>query len=186
MTAKKTFKRKHDNTEATRRNALKQVGVEVDPNKPLTQKQVAMAAEAARKLAGLNRKTGVGRTPVILDTELLAALSIIHCSFKEMANILKCGEEVLQKGMYREIVDENRAKGAQSLRRAQYQKAVKGGDTTMQIWLGKNILGQTDKMATEVTGANGGPIEMVSPKDMLMQKLDEIATRQQAQNSRDG
>jgi len=32
-----------------------------------------------------------------------------------------------------------------ALRRAQHAKAVEGNDTTMQIWLGKNTLGQTDK-----------------------------------------
>jgi hypothetical protein len=31
----------------------------------------------------------------------------------------------------------------------------------MQIWLGKQVLGQTDKVEKEVTGSAGGPVQLI-------------------------
>lgn len=49
--------------------------------------------------------------------------------------------------------------GRIALRRAQMQSA-QGGNVTMQIWLGKQLLKQKDS-PVEVTGANGGPLVIV-------------------------
>jgi len=38
--------------------------------------------------------------------------------------------------------------GKASLRRTQW-KAATGGNSTMMVWLGKNVLGQTDKQEIE-------------------------------------
>jgi len=46
--------------------------------------------------------------------------------------------------------------GKQSLRRKQFEAAIKG-NVTMMIWLGKQNLGQSDKQ--ELTGKDGGPLE---------------------------
>jgi AraC-like DNA-binding protein len=48
-----------------------------------------------------------------------------------------------------------------SLRRAQMKSAL-NGNTTMQIWLGKQWLGQSDKVDNTLAGKDGGPIESVS------------------------
>ena len=48
-----------------------------------------------------------------------------------------------------------RQEGKVELRTAQYDKAITSKDTTMQIWLGKNRLGQADKK--DVT-SGGAPI----------------------------
>jgi hypothetical protein len=45
----------------------------------------------------------------------------------------------------------NKAKGMQNLRVAQYESAVKDKDRGMQIWLGKQWLGQSDKTQNEIT-----------------------------------
>ncbi len=46
--------------------------------------------------------------------------------------------------------------GRIALRRLQWQTA-QSGNPTMQIWLGKQYLGQSDKQ--EIAGKDGGPIE---------------------------
>lgn len=51
---------------------------------------------------------------------------------------------------------QKRAKGDDLLRAKQFKVAMEG-NPTMLIWLGKNRLGQADK--TEITGADGGPIQ---------------------------
>ena len=45
-----------------------------------------------------------------------------------------------------------------SVRRLQF-KSAQAGNVTMQIWLGKQYLGQKDKQEVENTGKDGGPIQ---------------------------
>jgi hypothetical protein len=47
--------------------------------------------------------------------------------------------------------------GKASLRSAQF-KAALAGNPTMLIWMGKQLLGQTDKITNQHTGPNGGPM----------------------------
>ena len=53
----------------------------------------------------------------------------------------------------RRIIDEARASGRATLRRLQWQRA-NGGSDTMLIWLGKQMLGQKDKVETEATNTH--------------------------------
>jgi hypothetical protein len=55
-------------------------------------------------------------------------------------------------------VEQARGQGRATLRRRQWHRANNGSDT-MLIWLGKNMLGQSDRH--ELGGPGGGPIEMV-------------------------
>ena len=56
-----------------------------------------------------------------------------------------------------QAIENGRANGRQTLRRLQWQ-AANEGNSTMLVWLGKQLLGQRDK--TELTGADGGPMQM--------------------------
>jgi len=47
--------------------------------------------------------------------------------------------------------------GKSILRRLQWQAAL-GGNITMQIWLGKQLLGQSDRQSAELTGDGDGPL----------------------------
>lgn len=47
------------------------------------------------------------------------------------------------------VLKKGRADGRSSLRRMQFQTAEKG-NPTMQIWLGKQLLGQRDKIEQEI------------------------------------
>ena len=51
--------------------------------------------------------------------------------------------------------------GKASLRSAQF-KAALAGNATMLIWMGKQLLGQRDKLDHEVTGKDGGPIQTIT------------------------
>ena len=65
----------------------------------------------------------------------------------------------------------------ESLRAAQFKNALDNDHPTLQIWLGKQLLGQRDFKAIEVSGPGGGPISVDSSGeilDLLGQKIKEL------------
>lgn len=74
--------------------------------------------------------------------------------------------------LFRHIMSKKRAGGKASLRRMQW-KSAEDGNTTMLIWLGKNILGQTDKVQNEISGPNGAPVQINLIRSDFKQKSDE-------------
>lgn len=120
-----------------------------------------------------------GRPKLALDFELIERLGKIHCTQQEIADALGVSKDTLKRSPeFRVIYQRALSEGRKSLRRLQWEKAEgregefaidENGklllddkkrpmfkvlpvapDTTMQIWLGKQILGQTDKQ--EVAG----------------------------------
>lgn len=84
------------------------------------------------------------------DKELMYQLAKIHCTNEEIASILKTSKDTLER-RFVDILHRGRAEGRSSLRRLQWAKAEKG-DTTMLIWLGRQILRQSDKIGNEGDG----------------------------------
>ena len=87
-----------------------------------------------------------------LDYKKLDAMCAIHCTGEECAAILGVDYDTLNKALKRDgnkgFTDYFKQKGANgkmSLRRKQYDHAM-GGNSTMLIWLGKQWLGQSDKV----------------------------------------
>ena len=78
-----------------------------------------------------------------IDLELLKKLAAINCSYAEMASVLDCTEKTLSSRFY-QVIKKGRAQGTMSLKRKQYELAM-DGNVGMLVWLGKNLLGQTDK-----------------------------------------
>lgn len=78
-----------------------------------------------------------------IDEELLKKLCTILCTDSEMAAILGVSVDTLVN-RYSDRIKEWKEGGKMSLRRAQYQLAMKG-NMGMLIWLGKQHLGQSDK-----------------------------------------
>ena len=69
--------------------------------------------------------------------------------------------------------------GKVGLRRKQFEMAMKG-NTTMLVWTGKNILGQTDRMATELTGKDGSAIKVEhvqSDAESFTRAITQLAAR---------
>tara|TARA_Y100000114_G_C11545324_1_gene224586 strand:+ start:264 stop:569 length:306 start_codon:yes stop_codon:yes gene_type:complete len=78
-----------------------------------------------------------------IDTKQITKLAILGCTNTEIADFFGCGEHVIRKG-YAEYLTKGRAEQKLRLRQLQWRSAEKG-NVTMQIFLGKNILGQQDK-----------------------------------------
>lgn len=132
------------------------------------------AAAAARVAVGMEPNRS-GPPPIVVDEEILKGLAAIQCTMEEMSAVLGCSVDTLER-RYADVIRKAKEQGKSSLRRKQYQVAL-SGNPTMLIWMGKNVLGQTDKVAQEVTGAGGGPIQIQDARVVLMAKLKTIAER---------
>ena len=87
-------------------------------------------------------KKKVGRTKIEIDEDLLLKLATIHCTMKEMVDILGVSEDTLKRN-FAGIIDKGKASGKMRLRRKQMEVALEG-NPTMLIFLGKAMLGQSD------------------------------------------
>ena len=74
--------------------------------------------------------------------EEVTKLASLHCTNLEIAEFFGCDESLIRKS-YSEYLTKGRAKGKMRLRQLQWQSAEKG-NTSMLIFLGKQMLGQTD------------------------------------------
>jgi hypothetical protein len=80
-----------------------------------------------------------------LSTEqIILRLAEIQCTHAEIAAVLGCSTDTVANN-YSELIKKGSECGKSSLRRWQWISA-ENGNPTMQIWLGKQMLGQTDKM----------------------------------------
>ena len=85
-----------------------------------------------------------GRPRKAVDPDMLERLAACGCTVAEIAAVLQCNKRTLER-RFAEAVETGRFKGRSSLRHKQFQLAMKG-DKTMLIWLGKQLLGQTEKV----------------------------------------
>ena len=94
----------------------------------------------------------MGRPKKAIDPEQVRSLARLGCTWDEIASVLAIARGTFSARMkekkYRDAYDRGIAEGNTSLRRAQYDSAV-GGNATMMIWVGKNRLGQTDRVETK-------------------------------------
>ena len=79
-----------------------------------------------------------------IDTEEVYKLASYGCSNVEIADFYGCDESLIRKS-YSEFLNKGRSDMKIKLRKLQWKSAEKG-NVTMQIFLGKNILGQQDKI----------------------------------------
>jgi len=103
-----------------------------------------------------------GRPRLEFDLRQVEDLGKIQSTLSELAAVLGCGLSTVKDRLAND--DEFSASyqrgleaGKSSLRRIQWKSAL-AGNTTMQIWLGKQYLGQRDMHSTELTGAEGKPL----------------------------
>jgi len=79
-----------------------------------------------------------------IDTKEIYKLASYGCTNTEIADFYGCDESLIRKS-YSEFLTKGRANVKIRLRRLQWDSA-EAGNVTMQIFLGKNILGQQDKI----------------------------------------
>lgn len=84
----------------------------------------------------------VGRDKVVVCPEEVQDLAAIGCNDKDISNWFGIKEDTLRYNFTAELI-KGRENLKQSLRRAQLKLAL-SGNAVMLIWLGKNLLGQSD------------------------------------------
>lgn len=77
-----------------------------------------------------------------IDEELLYKLAQIHCTMREMSDIIGVSQDTLKR-RYADLIDKGKSEGKMRLRRKQIEVAMQGNHT-MLIWLGKQMLGQSE------------------------------------------
>ena len=137
---------------------------------------------AARKHPTKAPKGGFGRNtaPVVVDWEKLHGYAIAYSTHEELAAVSQCSIQGLDAACLRDNgmsleqwVDEKRGEGRSSLRGKQYQIAMQGS-VPMLIWLGKQILGQTEK--SKVVAELLGDFSQLSDKELL-ERIEEMERR---------
>lgn len=155
-------------------------------------KRKKATAQSARKrkrgsLRPARKKTGGrGKPRIEFDLGDLEELAKTGNSNATIARLLQVAESVLQQRIadtpeVADAIANGRANMEDGLRAAQYRTAVGDpendipGNPTMQIWLGKQNLGQRDRRALELTGEAGGPLSIQTDlAPVLEQKLLEF------------
>ena len=84
-----------------------------------------------------------------IDTHQVEQLAGFGCSNTEMASFFGCDESLIRKS-YSESIAKGRDNGKIRLRQYQWASAKKG-NVAMLIWLGKQILEQSDKQDITVS-----------------------------------
>lgn len=80
--------------------------------------------------------------------EQIVRLAELQCTIKEISYVMGVSREVIKRH-YNDEVELGKVNGRIKLRRAQWRNALDNENVTMQIWLGKNILEQTDQPKDE-------------------------------------
>ena len=104
------------------------------------------------------RKTG--RPRIEVDMGMVERLAQIMCTEDEIAAVMAIDKSTLRRQpTFDEVYKKGREVGKSSLRRTQWKIAQ--NNAAMAIWLGKQYLGQTDKV--EAVGVQ--PVTVVSDVD---------------------
>ena len=82
-----------------------------------------------------------------IDTVELEKLASYGCTNIEIADFFGCDESLIRKS-YSEYLTKGRSEMKMRLRQLQWKSAEKG-NVVMQIWLGKQMLGQSETPITE-------------------------------------
>ena len=107
-----------------------------------------------------------GRPRTEIDLDELRKLLKLHCTIAEIAAFFGCNKKTIERRMsddeeFAEIIEHGRSDGMLSVRRKQFE-IMEGGNPTMAIWLGKQLLGQRDQIDT-VQEHKLMSIEIVNP-----------------------
>lgn len=92
-----------------------------------------------------------------IDIKAAQNMCVLHCTSEEIASVFDIDNDTLIARLkehgyscFSDFFKRHSGKGKVSLRRHQW-KLAESGNATMLVWLGKNILGQTDKVESEIT-----------------------------------
>jgi hypothetical protein len=86
----------------------------------------------------------MGRPRKKLDEGFIEKLAGTFCTTAEIADWCGVSRDTIER-RYAKVVARGKSKGKTTLRQLQWASARKG-NVTMQIWLGKQLLGQSDQV----------------------------------------
>ena len=113
-----------------------------------------------------------GPKPKPVDWGMVFKLAKIGCTPSEIAATMDmCEATLTSRPEFFDVFKKGSENGKSSLRRLQWKSAA-SGNAIMQIFLGKQKLGQADKFTTELTGSNGGIVEIATSRKPSLDKLD--------------
>lgn len=102
----------------------------------------------------------MARPKLDINVEEVEKLAGYGCTNTEIADFFNCDEGTI-RGRFSENLIKARADLKKRLRKKQLEVA-ESGNVSMLIWLGKQMLGQTDKQAHEIKGeVTGFKVEIV-------------------------
>ncbi len=110
----------------------------------------------------------MGRPLKKIDREQVLELARINCTMDEMAAVLKCSKDTLER-RFAATIKEGREEGKSSLKRLMWE-AAKQGNITMMIFLSKQLLGYSDKVESNMNAT-------VSPGPALTKETIENAMK---------
>ena len=97
------------------------------------------------------KKNKGGRPKIEVNYDMIKKLASIFCTGEEIADILGISYDTLERRIknkykcsFADYIKKFNSTGKASLRRMQF-KSAEAGNASLQIWLGKQYLGQTDK-----------------------------------------
>ena len=103
-----------------------------------------------------------------IDAQQVYKLAAMFCTDAEIADFFGAGETTIKR-RFRAELDRGRSAGKMSLKRKQYDMAVNNGNVAMLIWLGKQYLGQRDKMDQTIRDETPGrakPVEKMTDDEL--------------------
>jgi hypothetical protein len=109
---------------------------------------------------------GTGKKKKVISPKDVEKLAKLHCTYQEIADFLGINEDTL-KYNFKEVILKARANTTQQLRRAQISTAITEHNPALLIWLGKNMLGQSDDPKPEDVGHQ---LEDLLPKIIRQEK----------------
>ena len=92
----------------------------------------------------------------------LISLMRIQCTRAEICGVMHMDEKTLNRiirdrgeGSFSLLYKKHQSEGKASLRRAQWKAATEKHNPAMLIWLGKNVLDQSDRQQIDKTSSDG-------------------------------
>jgi hypothetical protein len=115
-----------------------------------------------------------GRPKIKMGIEEVENLSRLNCTMDELAAYFRVDVRTVQlraqkEPAFRAAVERGQAMGRLSVRRQQ-ARLLEQGNPTISIWLGKQLLGQRDRLEAEVTMKDGDMTleQLLATGDRLM------------------
>jgi hypothetical protein len=126
----------------------------------------------------------MARPKAKIDPEEVFKLASIGCKVKEIADWFGVIDDTISNRFSGEL-EKGRASLKMSLRRWQLE-AAKNGNATMLVWLGKQMLGQTDKTIEEIEADISLKKAIVSDPIQLLNMIEAAKLLKESKNRERG